>query len=125
MQAQQQAEWMWLDERTTVTLSELSRFCAMSPAEVDELVEYGALLPLSQDREELVFSAQCITPLRTAGKLRLDFDLDLFSMAMLLGYLNRIEALERQVRSLEAHLPLSGLHTSQAEPNPLRASRSG
>ena len=105
MTAQQQAEWMWLDERTTVTLSELSRFCAISPTEVDELVEYGALLPLVQEREELVFSAQCIAPLRTAGKLRLDFDLDMFSVAMLLGYLNRIEALERQVRSLQAHLP--------------------
>ena len=105
MTAQQQAEWMWLDERTTVTLSELSRFCAISPTEVDELVEYGALLPLVQEREELVFSAQCIAPLRIAGKLRLDFDLDMFSVAMLLGYLNRIEALERQVQSLQAHLP--------------------
>lgn len=106
MKAQQQAEWLWLDEHNTVTLSELSRFCAMSTDEVDELVEYGALLPLEQGREELVFSAQCITPLRTAGKLRLDFDLDLFSVAMLLGYLNRIDALERQVRALQAQVPL-------------------
>lgn len=117
MKTPQQAEWMWLDEHNTVTLTELSQFCAMTAAEVDELVEYGALLPLEQGREELVFSAQCITPLRAAGKLRLDFDLDLFSVAMLLGYLNRIEALERQVHSLQAHLPSQGNFATQDAPH--------
>ena len=107
----QRTEWMWLDESDTVTLSELSRASGMSVADVDELVEYGALLPLEAAPQERVFSAQCITQLRTAGKLRLDFDLDLFAVAMMLGYLNRIEALERQVRALEAHLPSHELST--------------
>ena len=98
-------DWMWLDERDTVTLSELSTASGMTVADVNELVEYGALLPLEAALQEQEFSAQCITQLRTAGKLRLDFDLDLFAVAMILGYLNRIEALERQVRALEAHLP--------------------
>jgi len=43
--------------------------------------------------------------LRAASKLRLDFDLDLFTVAILLGNLNRIEVLERQVHSLQALLP--------------------
>jgi chaperone modulatory protein CbpM len=103
----QQSEWMWLDERDAVTVNELSQVSGFGPAEVDELVEYGALPPLPVDRQERLFSAQCITQLRTASKLRLDFDLDLFTVAMLLGYLNRIEALERQVRGLQAHLPSS------------------
>lgn len=107
----QRTEWMWLDESNTVTLSELSRASGMSVAEVDELVEYGALLPLEATRQERVFSAQCITQLRTACKLRLDFDLDLFTVAMMLGYLNRIEALERQIRALQAHLPSHGPST--------------
>ena len=105
----QRTEWMWLDESDTVTLVELSRASGMTVADVAELVEYGALVPLEAAPQERVFSAQCITQLRTAGKLRLDFDLDLFAVAMMLGYLNRIEALERQVRALEAHLPSHGL----------------
>lgn len=105
---QRRAEWMWLDDRDTVSLAELSRACGMSPAEVDELVEYGVLQPLEPDRQKRLFSAQSITQLRTAGRLRQDFDLDLFAVAMLLGYLDRIEALERQVRSLKAHLPQAG-----------------
>lgn len=101
----QQGEWLWLDARETVTVSELSQVCGMSPSELDELVDYGALVPLQAERHERVFSAEIVPPLRTAGKLRLDFDLDLFTAAILLDYLNRIEALERQVRSLRAHLP--------------------
>ena len=101
----QQAEWTWLDDSETVTVAELSQVCGMTTAEVDELVEYGAILPLQIKRQERLFSAQCITQLRTAGRLKMDFDLDLFAVAVLLGYLNRIEALERQVRMLQAHAP--------------------
>ena len=101
----QQSEWMWLDERDAVTIGELSQVSGFGPDEVDELVEYGALPPLPVERQERLFSAQCITQLRTASKLRLDFDLDLFTVAILLGYLNQIEQLERQVRALQAHQP--------------------
>ncbi len=101
----QQSEWAWLDARETLSLSDLSCVCAMSEAELDELVDYGALVPLGPALPERLFSAACVTPLRAAGKLRLDFDLDLFTVAMLMGYLTRIELLERDLRSLQAHRP--------------------
>lgn len=101
----QGTELAWLDERETVTVTELSRVCALSEAELDELVEYGALVPLRDEPQQLVFSAACVMPLRTAGKLRRDLDLDLFSVAVVLDYLRRIEGLESQLRSLEALLP--------------------
>jgi chaperone modulatory protein CbpM len=102
---QQVLDVAWLDAREVITLAELARVCALSPAELDELVDDGVLVPLEQARQERLFSAECVMPLRTAGKLRQDFDLDLFTVGLLLGYLNRIEALERQVRTLKAHLP--------------------
>jgi chaperone modulatory protein CbpM len=37
--------------------------------------------------------------------MRADFDLDIFTVAILLGNFNRIEVLERQVHSLQALLP--------------------
>lgn len=98
-------EWVWLDASETMTLGELSSCCGMDPAELEELVEYSALVPLQPATEPPAFSAEWVTPLRTAGKLRSDFDLDLFSVALLLGHLNRIEALERKVKSLQALLP--------------------
>jgi chaperone modulatory protein CbpM len=102
---QEQAPWCWLDTRETVTLTELSQSCGMSEAELDELVAYCALVPVAPTATERAFSAQWVTPLRHAAKLRVDFDLDLFTVAILLDNLTRIENLERQVHSLQAVLP--------------------
>lgn len=96
------AEVIWLDSRETVSLSELSRACGLSADELAELVEYGALVPLESSAQGDFFSAGCIVQLRTVCKLRLDFDLDVFTVAVLMDYLGRIDELERLVRSLQA-----------------------
>jgi chaperone modulatory protein CbpM len=98
-------EVAWLDARETVTLAELSRVCGMTEAELRELMEYGALVPIDRQQPELVFSSERVGGLRRAARLRRDFELDLFAVALLLDYLDRIDALERQIKSLEAHLP--------------------
>ncbi len=102
---QEQAPWRWLDTRETVTLTELSQSCGLSEAELDELVDYCALVPVTPVEQERAFNAQWVEPLRHASKLRMDFDLDLFTVAILLENLAHIEALERQVHSLQAVLP--------------------
>ena len=103
---QKTTEWRWLDTRETVSLTELSHCCGMSEAELDELVGYCALQPVTAAEPERAFSAHWVTPLRQAAKLRQDFDLDLFTVAMLLDNFNRIEVLQRQVRALQALLPV-------------------
>lgn len=114
--ATQGPELAWLDERETITVAELSRVCALSAVELDELVEYGALVPLQEVPQAMLFSADWVMPLRAAGKLRRDFDLDLFSVAILLEYLHRIEGLERQLRSMEALLPPHARPLSPVQP---------
>jgi hypothetical protein len=97
-------ELLWLDERDTVTLSELARVCGLAEQELHELVEYGAVAPVESGADP-VFSAACVPGMRAAGRLRRDFDLDLFAIAMLLEHLDRIETLERRIAALEAELP--------------------
>ena len=113
----QLTDWIWLDMRQTVSLAELSQACGLSSEELGELMDYGALAPsqpLQPQRrspDEVTsqlphqFRADWITRLRTAAGLRLHYDLDLFSMGMMLGYLTRIEDLERQLASLLAQSP--------------------
>jgi len=101
----QAVEVAWLDARETVTATELALACGLEAAELDELIEYGALAPIRRHEAERIFSAECVSPLRTAGRLRKDFELDLFTVSILMRYLNRIEELEREVKSLRAHLP--------------------
>lgn len=113
-----QAEWVWMDSRSTVTLTELTSVCGLSRAELDELVEYGSLVPLHRgEQDQPVFTADCVAPLRAAGKLRLDFDLDLFAVSVALGYLQRIDELERQVRALQAQLPHPEPETQEGHGN--------
>jgi chaperone modulatory protein CbpM len=95
-----------LDASATISLGELAECCGLSAQELDELVDYRALTPLDTDESERVFSAHWVMPLRTVAKLRVDFDLDLFTVAMVLGQLDRIAQLEQQVQSLQARLPI-------------------
>jgi chaperone modulatory protein CbpM len=103
----QMVEISWLDSRETVTITELCDVCGMSTGEIDELVEYGAIVPVEAAQTERIFSAEWVVPLRTAGRLRQDLELDLFTVSLLLGYLRRIEDLENELKSLRARLPAS------------------
>lgn len=100
-----QVEWDWLDAGESLNLTELSRVCEMSTAELNELVEYGALSPLDSSQQKRLPAAECIPPLRTAGRLHLDFALDLFTVVIPMEYLHCIETLACQVRSLQAKHP--------------------
>jgi chaperone modulatory protein CbpM len=93
-----------------VGFSDLSAACAISEDELQELMEYGALAPmapLASSEPEPMFAITCLQPLRTAGKLRRDYDLDLFVVVIVMDYLRRIENLESQLQSLQAQSGLA------------------
>ena len=102
---QDPTDYASLDASTTITLTELAQCCGLSAAELDELVDYNALAPVAETATERTFSAHWVMPLRMAAQMRLDFDLDVFTMAILLGQLIQIDLLQRQVQSLKAQLP--------------------
>ena len=104
------SDWVWLDTARNVEQSELARMCRMGSAEIDELVEYGALVPLvNEEGAGRHFSAAVVPSLREAAQLRADFDLDLFTVSLLLRYLQRIVHLEQQLRAQQVQVP----HPSQ------------
>lgn len=105
MSTTQSTEFLWLDTQETVALSELSRACGLSTDELDELIGYGALTPLKAGAAPPLFGADRVPPLREACRLRQDFDLDLFAVAIMIGYLDRIAQLEREVGALRAQAP--------------------
>ena len=113
-------EVAWLDARETVTRAELARVCGLSEAELAELIDYGAVRPVAAGSGEAVFSAECVPGLRHATRLRRDYDLDLFAVALLVDYLNRIEVLERQLKSLQAHVPAHAPPLHREGPQPWR-----
>ncbi len=98
-------DWICLDTEGTLTLSELSEVCGLSADELVELLDYGALPPSVTQPQVAAFSTTWVSPLRAAVKLRRDYDLELFTVAILVGYLSRIEALERELKAVQAQLP--------------------
>jgi len=96
-----------LHDASRITLETLAQLCAMKVYELEELMDYNALQPVSCDVSELLFFSRWISPLRTVAKLRIDFDLDMFTVAIVLSHIQRISQLEQQVAWLEARLPES------------------
>lgn len=118
--ATEASDWTWLDPMRRIDQAELAFMCSLSSAELDELVDYGALVPLAGDTVVTrQFSAACVAPLREASRLRSHYDLDLFTLSLLLGYLQRIAQLEHQLRGLHAHLP-HPQHLPREGPTPWR-----
>jgi chaperone modulatory protein CbpM len=96
---------LWLSEHQQMTLTELAEFSGFTESELNELIDCGALEPLAVQQEQRVFGAQCITLLRTAFRLRDDFELDTQGLALALALLERVNELESQLRHLQARLP--------------------
>lgn len=103
--ATQSPDIAWLDASETISLTELSRACTFSAAELGELIGGGALVPLDGAADAALFSAHWVMPLRAAARLRRDFELDLVAVALLLQFLQRIDGLEGELRALRAALP--------------------
>jgi hypothetical protein len=93
-----------LDAQTEITWTELVAASGLPEGEVRELVQYGALEPRDPNAPRWTFAAQSLTVVRTASRLRRDFELDPHGVSVVLCYVERIERLEAEVRSLRALL---------------------
>jgi len=95
----------WLDQTRELSLVDLAELSGMPEAALRELVDAGTIAPVDRSTSAWVFRADCITVVRTAARLRNDFDLDDPALALALSLLDRIHDLEAQLRDLSARLP--------------------
>ena len=98
------AEALAMDEHGELTLAQLVEVSDLSEADLRALVDYGALSPVDPAATSWTFTASWIVVARTAGRLRRDFELDAHSLSVVLSYVQRVEALEAELRALRARL---------------------
>jgi chaperone modulatory protein CbpM len=98
------AEAITLDEQGLVTLDQLVEVAGLPAEELRALVDYGALAPVDPAAASWTFTASYVVVARTAGRLRRDFELDAHSLSVVLRYVQRVEALEAELRALRARL---------------------
>ena len=99
---------VWLDERQQFSLAELADLSGLPEPELKQLIDYETLLPTEPGAGEARFDAHCLVIARVACRLRNDFDLDSGGLALTLTLLERIRALEAQLRALRAQIPQQG-----------------
>lgn len=88
-----------LDDSGTLTIAQLVERSGLTEDELQVLVDCGALEPRDVAGTSWRFSAHCVITARTARRLRDDFALDdTHALAVVLRLMQRIEALERELR---------------------------
>ncbi len=69
------------------------------------MLDNGTLAPINPEESLWLFGADRLTTIRTACRLRRDFELDPQSLALAVCLLERIHVLEAEVKELQAKLP--------------------
>ncbi|OWT66413.1 chaperone modulator CbpM [Candidimonas nitroreducens] len=97
-------ECIWLNATEICSLDHLVEVSGLGRSDVLDLVEAGVLEPSTHgpDPQQYLFEASCIVTVRTARRLRDDFELDAHGLTLALRLLKRIEGLEAELVSLRA-----------------------
>ena len=98
-------EALWLIEEQEFSITELAELSGLSETEVRELVEYGAIAPVSQDAPQWIFKGGCLVTVRTACRLRASFELEPHGLALVISLLDRIRGLEAELGRVRARMP--------------------
>lgn len=96
------ADALALDERSQVSFSQLLVLSGLSEDDLRELVDHGALAPVDPNASAWMFTSQCVVVARKACRLSRDFELDAHAVAIVLGFVERIDALERELHAVRA-----------------------
>ena len=101
----EQLEAVWVDERAEISFAALESLSGLSTADLRALVEYGVLTPKDPDAVEWHFERRCVRAVKTAGRLRRDFELEPHALALALALVERIQGLESELRTLRVAVP--------------------
>jgi len=98
-------EVLWLEEHHELSLTELAELSGLTQAELHELVDCGAIVPVDPRSGSPAFRADDIVAAKTAARLRRAFELDVEGLALAMALLERVHDLEAQLTRLQAQAP--------------------
>ena len=102
------AEAAWLEQGPDLGLEELAQLSGLPREVLEDLVDCGVLAPSTTAppaRHQWRFAGDCVATVRTASRLRGDFDLDANALALVMRLFDRIHDLEFQLKKLNASVP--------------------
>jgi hypothetical protein len=96
------SEAVQIDPRGEVSFAQLIECSGLPETELRELVAYGALAPVDPEAAAWIFGASAVRVARLAGRLQHDLELDANAVSLLLRCIERIDALEDELRAMRA-----------------------
>lgn len=95
---------IWLSETGVCRIEHLVEVSGLSLEEVQDLLHTGVIAPTQSDVQPFFFELRHVMTVKTARRLRDDFQLDANGVALALTLVRRIDELEAQVAALQARL---------------------
>jgi chaperone modulatory protein CbpM len=93
---------VWLNDGGSCTMVHLAEVSGLDSAELQLLVDSGALNPLPEAGDDMAFTSGAMLVARTARRLRDDFELNPNGLALAMRLLATVEALECELERLRA-----------------------
>jgi chaperone modulatory protein CbpM len=92
-------EAVWVEEQPDLDLADLAESSGLPVEVVQELADCGVL---ATSGSQWRFAGGCVTTVRTASRLRNDFELDANALALVMRLVDRVQELETEIRRLRA-----------------------
>lgn len=98
----QVTDCIWLHGTEVCQIEHLAEVSGLAIDEIEDLIEIGVISPVERNAQPVSFRLQHVLTVKTARRLRDDFQLDRHGVALALTLLQRIEELEAELNALRA-----------------------
>lgn len=96
------ADMLWLNEADVCRIEQLAEISGLSIEEIEDLIDNGVIAPADTSVQPPSFQLRCIVTVKTARRLRDDFQLDRHGITLALTLLQRISELEEKLGAQSA-----------------------
>lgn len=97
----QLTEQIWLNDQGQCTTQQLTEVSGLSEQELSGLIDHHFLVPADAQAIPKTFPLHAIVMANRARRLRDDFELESNGLLLVLSLLDRIEALQEQLKALQ------------------------
>lgn len=92
------------DDSQVCHIEYLAEVSGLSTDEIEDLVTIGLITPADEAVQPPAFALCCVLTVKTARRLRDDFQLDRHGLALALTLVQRIRELQAELKALQARL---------------------
>lgn len=100
----QLSDSIWLNDTDVCGIDLLAEVSGLSAEEIEDLIENDLITPVNRSSQPYFFQLRYVLTVKTARRLRDDFQLDTHGVALALTLLQRICDLEAELNALQAKL---------------------